>query len=227
MAKNDKSTGENTGETKPTVPMTRVPLHCLTKLSESERTSYEKALINEFCEIELIAWTRDTDGDLDDMYRMWEENSRDDSSGSSHFSFFLDRTGVKDTAVILARPDVFTLCHTKEAWAWGQELVNKELVARGEKPDSVLVYDAMGENELREDALMRALNYGRIPATSMPLAWCNLDISNMDMCELIEFEKKDAVPGGCVDGVVHALENKKWDAEAFGKRLYEYLKSNS
>ncbi|KAK5630227.1 hypothetical protein RRF57_005942 [Xylaria bambusicola] len=84
----------------------------------------------------------------------------------------------------------------------------------------------MGEDdELLEDSLGRALNYGRIPATSLETVWCNLDIGNMGMSELVEFEGCSSVQGGHVDGVVHTLRNRNWDMEeAFGKRLYEFVK---
>ncbi|KAI1367974.1 hypothetical protein F5Y08DRAFT_297438 [Xylaria arbuscula] len=125
MGKNDKSTSESSGETQSQTRMPVVSLYCLTKLSESEKASYQQKLVNEYCDVELIEWTHDTDGDMDDMYRIWEENKRNDDRGSYHFSFFLDRFGVKDISVIIAQPDVYTLCHTKEAWAWGQELMAK------------------------------------------------------------------------------------------------------
>ena len=110
----------------------------------------------------------------------------------------------------------------------GGRSLSTELIARGEAPNSILVTDAVGmDTELHEDALRRALNYGRIPATSLTLAWCNLDISNMDICELVEMEKYSSAPGGSVDGVVHTLRNKKWNMEdTFGKRLYVFVKTS-
>ncbi|KAH8166859.1 hypothetical protein CIB48_g1385 [Xylaria polymorpha] len=224
MANPDRDSGTGSDESSHEGPSEHVPIYCLTKLSESEKATYQKALNRDeqedYIKIEFVDLTQDIDGDMEDMYRIWTENNGRESN--YFFAFFVDRFGVNDTSVIIAQPDSYTLIYSDEAQAWAQELVNRQLITHGEEPNSILVYDAtMEQAEVKQDALGRALNYGRIHAGDMKLTWCNLNLANMNIGELVTMDRECMVAGG---GVLHTLENKKWDKEAFGKRLYEVMK---
>ncbi|KAI0444683.1 hypothetical protein F4803DRAFT_238422 [Xylaria telfairii] len=226
MASPDRDSGSGSDESSDEGPSQHVPIYCLTKLSESEKATYQKALNRDeqedYIKIEFVDWTQDKDGDMENMHRIWTENSERENMGIHYFAFFVDRFGVNDTSVIIAQPDSYTLVYCDEAQAWAQELVNRQFIAHGEEPNSVLVIEAMvGEEEPLKDARERALNYGRVYAGDMKLAWCNLNIANMGIGELVTMDRERPVAGG---GVLHTLENKNWDTEAFGKRLYEAVK---
>ena len=204
-----------------------VPVYCLTKLSDFEKSSLERCITEEGDDInqtldwvrpEFILWNDDEDGDLKTLYLKWCESG---GGSGHHFAFYLDREAVQNKSLIIAQPDDYTMLYARDAQDWANMLftrymTDKYCLGDSRLPDIPEISD--GEMELVDKDLLggRGLNYGRVPAYGLRTVWANLDLSNMGMSELVNCLGRKDVPG---EGKVEMIENEDWNEIAFLEKL--------
>lgn len=195
----------------------------------------------------FVPWSREdnhnrAEGDLDDMYHIWHrrtENlvgSDNSDSGGWTWKFFIDQKAVQHTGIIIAQPDMGSRCYSEEACSWAFGLLDAErqkaleAKAASDLRDKNLSLQEMLRYRiepllealyLENDSLLgqRSLSYGRVPATALLSIWCNLDIANMDMSELVKYHGRATEVEG--EGIVQEVYSKDWDSSVF---VQEWIK---
>ena len=86
-----------------------VPVYCLTKISDIEKSTLEHCITEECDEADrdnywvvpqFILCDKDEDGDLQDLYRIWRDSGED-----RYYNFaFVDREAVENKSIIIAQP---------------------------------------------------------------------------------------------------------------------------
>ncbi|KAK5767535.1 hypothetical protein LTS12_002376 [Elasticomyces elasticus] len=197
------------------IPPQTVPIYCLTKLSSEDESAYRNEIEKDqelaWVQPEFKHWEQETNGTLDDMYHKWTETSAD---SPCHFAFFIDHESLANHSIIIAQPDAYTMLFSNDAQKGVHANFSAYIERRQLGADTTLnVSDGRYEGyleDLIDDVLgKRGLTFGRVPAEAFRGIWCNLDIANMDMSELVDFHKSN----------LESVENPQWDQEAFMEKL--------
>ena len=203
------------------IPDVFVPIYCLTKLTPEEKSSYTTAITNTWADIsgytlpDFNPWTEDHDGKMQDLYRIWNETGGHQYNG--HFAFFIDRTAVANTSIIIAQPDVYTMVFNSDASHWLQSSLSsyynrKGLAYPGDIDPATAPrgsYEYILETMLDDLLDNRGLTYGRVPASAFRSVQANLEIANMGMSELVEYH----------GGRVEMIDNPGFDENAVMEKL--------
>ncbi|KAK5708609.1 hypothetical protein LTR17_020547 [Elasticomyces elasticus] len=206
--------GQTTSVNRQISPET-VPIYCLTKLSAEDESAYRNEIEKDqelaWVHPEFKHWEQGTNGTLDDMYRKWTEAS----AGSPYlFAFFIDHKSLANRSIIIAQPDAYTMLFSNDAQKWVHANFSAYIERRQLNADATLNvpggrYEGYLE-DLVDDVLgKRGLTFGRVPAEAFRGIWCNLDIANMSMSELVEFHKSN----------VETIDSPHWDQEACMEKL--------
>ncbi|KAK3640361.1 hypothetical protein LTR56_011959 [Elasticomyces elasticus] len=206
------------GQTKPIkreTPPEIVPIYCLTTLSAEDESAYRNEIEKDqelaWVHPDFRYWGQGTNGTLDDMYRMWTELS---AGSPYHFAFFIDRESLTNRSIIIAQPDAYTMLFSNDAQKWVHANFSAYIERSQLSADTTLNvpsgrYEGYLE-DLVDDVLgKRGLTFGRVAAEAFRGIWCNLDIANMSMSELVEFHKSN----------VEAINSPQWDQEACMEKL--------
>ncbi|KAK5119903.1 hypothetical protein LTR85_007229 [Meristemomyces frigidus] len=194
-----------------------VPVYCLTALSDADKAAYQTAIDkspdNDYLQPDFIPWPESREGTMEDMYRIWRAVGGDESH--FHFAFFIDRESLANQSIIIAQPDAYTMLYSEAANDWAREnltaYLDRKSSSAGVTSQSVPqgTYEGFLE-PLDKDILgKRGLTYGRVPASSFRSIWCNLDIANMDLFELV----------GSEGSAVQIVANGVWDMDVFMEKL--------
>ena len=202
-----------------------VPIYCLAKFSDAQVATFEESIMRSeevvlaWVQPDFVPWLSDSDGDLSDTYRIWNETG---AGQQNHFAFFIDREGTANTSIIIAQPDAYTMLYSVAANAWANESF-ASYISDQTLPDS---HSSLSNPNIHEGYLElvcddilgnRGLTYGRVPADAFRSVWANLNIANMGMCELVEYHGQ---------GKVEMVENKGWDQKAVMEKIKRLVRAD-
>jgi len=202
-----------------------VPVYCLTKLTDEDIEAFRSDMMSDTEGLDWVKpdfqqWVRDQEGTLRDMYRIW----RDTGDGSGyHTAFFIDHDCLSSRSVIVVDPDHETMISSDEASEWARASLSAYL-NRKAYPEGVDPWDVPDGNyedyleDMADDIVgKRGVAYGRIPATDFNTVWCNLDVANASLTELVSSS----------GGEIKIQESEDWDEDAAMEKLHRIIREHT
>jgi hypothetical protein len=180
-------------------------IYCLTKLTSSEEETLKLELDSmddlpelDFVHYRIVPWPNEADGTEADILRIYKQQY----TVSRNFHLFVDRQTLHDNTMIVANRDPDVLVFSDDAHAAAQRLVkDMQWDSIDYEIDEDLLYS------LYKDFADRAITYARIPVLKFRGVWCNLDIKNVSLCEIVHD--------------LSVVADPTWDAVPFLRKVEE------